>query len=116
MTVKTAKEWIEDLKALDPDEPLWVLYVERSDMSDEVDTFVSETVEYDENDKPLFGFDVDKDFTTELFKDIVDKLNNDDYLWETYNTTVDDCMRDVMGDYVKEKSSVVVDDKSLWEE
>jgi hypothetical protein len=116
MTIKTAKEWIEDLKSLDPNEPLWVLYVDRGDMADEVDTFVSETVEYDEQDKPLFEFDVDKHFTTELFTDIVDKFNNDDHLWETYNTVLDECMREVMGDYVKEKCAVVVDDKSLWEE
>ena len=114
MGVQTAKYWAEVFSNMNPDEVVWVLYTDKSDLSDEVDTFACETIEVDEEGKSLIEFDVDKDFTDDLFRTITEQVNGDDHLWETYNTVIDDCMRAVIGDYIQEKSKAT-DDKELWE-
>jgi len=116
MQVKTAKYWADILNKLDPNQPVMVTLLDKFDLSDEVDTFSCEAIEVDDKGEPLIKFDVETDFTDELFNQIIHKFNNDDHLWETYNTTLDDCMREVIGDFIKEKCDVVTNDKELWEE
>lgn len=114
-TVQTAKYWAEIFSEMKPDELLWVTYTDKSDLADEVDVHANEIIGLDDDDNPLIEFDVDKDFTDDLFRNILEKISADDHVWEVYSTTVDECMREVIDEYVNKKCEVVTDDKELWE-
>jgi hypothetical protein len=102
MAVSTVKEVIEQLQKLDPNEPIFDMWYVKADLATEI-------LEQDVN-----GFDVDKDFSDEIFNTIFRLVWNDEYVWEKFNESVSDIIQDVCTRHVVEREKAA-SDQELWE-
>lgn len=104
----TAKEIAKTFSALDPDTPIWCVWLEPKDFVDDID---NAEVEKDEHGN-FFTID---DLTEPLFQEVTNRIDSDDYLWDRFGETARENLVDVVNEYVKEKTEATTDDE-LWKD
>lgn len=111
------KEIIKSLNKLNPDDEIWVTWIDRDELVDKINEY-----EYtDENDNCV---SVDRNIVTnKMAKEIWQAIDSDDYLWERFNETFTDSVTEKMESYIeslnkKEINAVDIEqvEAELWKE
>ena len=102
-----AKEIAEIFSRMNPDEEVWVTYVSKDDVAE-----AFSNVEYtDENDELI---DTNKFVTDDVVKEVINSIDNDDYVWERFNENFTDTCRDVLSRLIGEVKEAE-SDTELWD-
>ena len=99
-----AKEVAERFANMNPESEVWITYITKDDIAE---TF-SECEYTDENDNLI---DTEPYVTEAVVKEIVDNLDNDDFLWERFNENYSDTCREVLARLIDEDK----EDRELWD-
>jgi hypothetical protein len=102
-----AKELAERFSAMNPNDEVWISYITKDDIAENF----SECEFTDENDNLI---ETDQFVTDDVVKEIVNSLDNDDYLWERFNENYTDTCREVLARLIDEKKEAE-QDTDLWD-
>lgn len=99
---------IDYLKELEPDTEVWAVW----QTPDELIERFNQLELTDDNDD-LIEY-TDEELPKEVTTDIFNSLDNEEYLWQTYNETFDEIVRDrIMGHIIRKQEAK--DDTELWD-
>jgi Mg/Co/Ni transporter MgtE len=102
-----AKDLAERFSSMNPDDEVWVTYVTKDDIAE-----AFSQMEYtDENDEVI---DTNKFVTDDVVKEIINSIDNDDYIWERFNENFNDSCRDVLSRLIGEVKEAE-SDTELWD-
>ena len=102
-----AKDLAERFSSMNPDDEVWVTYVTKDDVAE-----AFSNVEYtDENDELI---DTNKFVTDDVVKEVINSIDNDDYIWERFNENFNDSCRDVLSRLIGEVKEAE-QDIELWD-
>jgi hypothetical protein len=102
-----AKDLAERFSSMNPDDEVWVTYINKDDIAE-----AFSQMEYtDENDEVI---DTNKFVTDDVVKEIINSIDNDDYIWERFNENFNDSCRDVLSRLIGEVKEAE-SDTELWD-
>ena len=104
-----AKEIIEILSKLNPDEEVWATWITK-------ETIINSAKDYELTDEDDKLIDVETLLVNylDLVKEITNEVDNDDYLWERFNESVDEATKNLIIELSKERTEAV-EDTDLWD-
>ena len=99
-----AQNLVDIFSALDPNEEVWITWLTKAQVTD----MFSEIDYRDENDDPI---DLTPLITDDVVKEVYESIDNQDYVWEQFNETYCDIVRDKADELIEQNNK----DKELWE-
>ena len=100
--ITTIKEFTNNLKKYDENELIYAVYFVKSDIKEDIEN------------QELDDFDINKDYSDQLFKNIFTGVDYDDYVWEKFSESLSDTIRDECQKHIEQKKEAE-SDMELWE-